>query len=264
MASEAEKPKGKPKEPPVRIVVKHGDHGGHHGGAWKVAYADFVTAMMALFIVLWIVGQSKQAKDSVAQYFQDPTAFFENVRSGKPLHGGGGIPKSSQPGDTATTEKQKMLQMADTIRKSLSGISGLRQMLDQVNIEITVEGLRIEMRDTKVSAFFDIGTTKLKGEARQILLAIAKNLKEIPNKIVLEGHTDSRPYATEGGYTNFELSAERANSARRVLIEGGVKLSQISQVRGYADTKLKNRDDPHDVSNRRISIIIKYESGQSE
>jgi chemotaxis protein MotB len=252
-----------PTEAPIRIVKKKGGHGGHHGGAWKVAYADFVTAMMALFIVLWIVGQSKQVKEYVAQYFKDPGAFMENTK-------GGGLFEFNKMvvGERVMEEELKRQQdsvrfqaMAQEIMKEMGGEAGLKKLAEQIQIEMVREGLRIELLDKSESFFFDVGTASLKSDARHVLEIIAKELLKLPNHIIIEGHTDSRQYSTADGYTNFELSADRANSARRVLVRNGVLMPKFDEVRGCADSRLKNPADPFDVINRRISIVVKYMAG---
>jgi chemotaxis protein MotB len=249
---------------PIRIVKKKGGHGGHHGGAWKVAYADFVTAMMALFIVLWIVGQSKQVKEYVAQYFKDPGAFMENTK-------GGGIFEfnkmvvGERVADDILKRQQDSLRLASMgkeIAQQLAGEKGLKDLAAQVKLEIVREGLRIELLDKSESFFFDVGTATLKDEAQKILKLIADELAKLPNKIIIEGHTDGRPYSRADGYSNFELSAERANSARRLLVSNGVAAKRVDEVRGCADSRLKNPADPYDVTNRRISIIVKFAEGK--
>jgi chemotaxis protein MotB len=248
---------------PIRIVKQRRSHGGHHGGAWKVAYADFVTAMMALFIVLWIVGQSKQVKEYVAQYFKDPGAFMENTK------GGGAFEFNKlSVGDRLAEERLKRQQdslhlqgMAQEIVQQLSGAKGLQQLAAQVKMEIVKEGLRIELLDKSESFFFDVGTATLKPDAATVLEVIARELEKLPNKIIVEGHTDARQYSRTDGYTNFELSADRANSARRLLVTHGVDNKRIDEIRGYADTRLKNPADPLDVTNRRISIVVKFAQG---
>lgn len=252
---------------PIRIVKKKGGHGGHHGGAWKVAYADFVTAMMALFIVLWIVGQSKQVKENVAGYFRDPAAYEEEVKAKKQQ-------QSSEPMNEEQIqreiqrreeeEKKKLEEIGKTIVNSIAKDPSLEQLRQQITVEPVKEGLRIELLDKSQSFFFDIGTATLKPEAVKILTIIAKEIGKLPNNIIIEGHTDSRQYSTVVGYTNFELSADRANSARRVLQVQGLRQGQIVEIRGYADTRLRNKKDPYDVSNRRISIIIKKAEGKKE
>ncbi len=248
------------KDVPIRIIkkIKKG-HAAHHGGAWKVAYADFVTAMMALFIVLWIVGQSKQVKDYVAQYFKDPGAFMENTK------GGGAFEKSDMSvGERVSEEflkrqQEKMKDVAEKIVQEMGKTEKLKELIKQIKMEFTKEGLRIELVDESQSFFFDVGTSNIKPEAILILDVIAKQLSEIPNHIVVEGHTDARPYLGGNGYSNFELSAERANSARRVLMDKGLNTKQIVEIRGYADSRLRNKANPLDVTNRRISILVKYD-----
>jgi chemotaxis protein MotB len=246
---------------PIRIVKKKKQHGGgHHGGAWKVAYADFVTAMMALFIVLWIVGQSKQVKEYIAQYFKDPGAFFENTRGGGPF-------QTNQFGvGDPLVEKMlkheqdsiKLQAMGEEIRQQLAKAKELQQLKQQVTMEAVDEGLRIELLDKSESFFFDVGTALLKPDAVEVLKIIALEVGKLPNHVIVEGHTDSRKYSRDDGYTNFELSADRANSARRIIMRHGVKREQVDEVRGYADTRLKNKADPLDVTNRRISIIVEF------
>ena len=251
---------------PIIIVKKKGGHGGHHGGAWKVAYADFVTAMMALFIVLWIVGQSKDVKEYVANYFRDPGAFNQT--------GPGGVMKGSSilpspvpmPGTgeetaVATREAQTKAfeKMAEGLRETLAGSPEFAQMKDQVNIRTTDVGLLIELLEQSNSTFFDLGAATLQPKTRELLTVMAERLAALPNKIVVEGHTDSRPYQAGAGYSNWELSVDRANSARRFMQEHGLRSQQISEVRGYADTRLHNPSDPTDVANRRISIILLYD-----
>ena len=250
-------------EAPIRIVKKKVGHGGHHGGAWKVAYADFVTAMMALFIVLWIVGQSKQVKEYVAEYFKDPGAFMENTK-------GGGVFEFNKMvvGERVMEEQLKRHQdsvrfeaMAQEIMKEMGGEAGLQKLAKQIQIEMLQEGLRIELLDQSESFFFDVGTATMKKDAQHVLEIIARELIKLPNHIIIEGHTDSRQYSTADGYTNFELSADRANSARRVLVRNGVPMVKFNEVRGCADSRLKNPADPYDVINRRISIVVKYAAG---
>jgi chemotaxis protein MotB len=247
------------KEPPIRIVRKKQSHAGHHGGAWKVAYADFVTAMMALFIVLWIVGQSKQVKQYIANYFKDPGAFFENTRGGGMGQGPSIVNKETTVEALLKRQEDRLKEMGEKITMEMSKLPALKDLLKQVQIQIVNEGLRIELLEGPKSFFFDIGSSRMKPEAEQILKIIATEMDSLPNRVVVEGHTDSRQYARSDGYTNFELSADRANSARRILITNGLSEMKIDEVRGYADRRLRRSDDPFDVSNRRISIIIKYE-----
>jgi chemotaxis protein MotB len=239
-------------------VVKKKAHAGHHGGAWKVAYADFVTSMMALFIVLWIVGQDSSVKQSVASYFRDPGAFFENTKGIGMKEGVPDGGESLMRNALLQREKDMMEIIGINIRKDLAGFPELQKLLDQVDIRFVEEGLSIELREKSESFFFDVGTTALKPDATLILKAIAQELAKLPNHIIIEGHTDSRPYSSLTGYTNYELSVDRANAARRMLVANGLREDQTDAVSGYADTRLKNFNNPFDASNRRISILVKY------
>ncbi|HTX18011.1 MAG TPA: flagellar motor protein MotB [Bacteroidota bacterium] len=249
-------------EVPVRIVKKKSGHAGHHGGAWKVAYADFVTAMMSLFIVLWIVGQSKQVKQYVANYFKDPGAFFESTKGGGMFQGSNLVGKEQILDEYLRRDEQKLKEMTESILKNLGKDQSVSKLIDQIKIDTVEEGMRIELLEATKAYFFDVGTATLKPEATRVLSIIAAEVGKLPNKVIVEGHTDSRPYSRADGYTNFELSAERANSARRVLVVNGVKEHQIDEVRGYADTRLRDAKDPFDITNRRISIIIEWQDGK--
>jgi len=244
-------------ETPIRIVKKKGGHAGHHGGAWKVAYADFVTAMMALFIVLWIVGQSKAVKEAVSQYFKDPGAFTYSKGGAGAMEGG----PSPMDGNSVTQlEAQKIAleKLGNQILKEIMANPELKAIASQVKFEIVNEGMRIELLEKSESFFFDVGTSELKPEAAKIIGIIAAEVGRLPNKLVIEGHTDARQYSRSDGYSNFELSAERANSARRIMARNGVELAQIDQVRGYADTRLRDAANPLDITNRRISVLVKF------
>jgi chemotaxis protein MotB len=245
---------------PVIIIRKkgHGKHG-HHGGAWKVAYADFVTAMMAFFLVMWIVGQSEDVKAGVAGYFRDPGAFAEGGRGVLPgaENGttGGGQPMGMTDLEAA---KSALEQAAEEIRRALAALPEFEDVKDQVEITLTDEGLRIELREAPDDGFFDSGSAAVKPSTVAMLKVIAAQLGALPNKVAVEGHTDSRPYSAESGtYTNWELSADRANAARRILEDSGTQLGQIEAVRGFADTRLRKPDDPLDAGNRRISIVVR-------
>ncbi len=244
---------------PIRVVKKKGGHGGHHGGAWKVAYADFVTAMMALFIVLWIVGQSKAVKESVAGYFKDPGAFTSTRGAAGALAGGVGAMENAGVSDLLK-QQEALKRLGEEIMKEIAQKPDLKVLASQVRFEIVDEGLRIEMIEESNSYFFDVGTSTIKPEAAEVLGIIAHEVDSLPNKLVIEGHTDSRQYARPDGYSNFELSAERANSARRILVSNGVSQAQVDEVRGYADTRLRNKKDPFDITNRRISVLVKFRS----
>lgn len=248
------------------IIIKKINKGhGHHGGAWKVAYADFVTAMMALFIVLWILGQDEEVIQNVAGYFRDPIGFSDKIKSfkeGNSLTPGENNSDSSAIKNSKEEEILELKKMGDKILGELSSSPEFANLLDQVKIEVVDEGLRIEMVESNDDVFFEIGTANMKDEGRKLLEKIGQHLLTLPNKLIVEGHTDSRPYSTSGlGYSNYELSADRANSARRVLVSTGIENNRFDEIRGYADKKLLDKEDPFNLVNRRISIIIKFAEG---
>jgi chemotaxis protein MotB len=250
----------------IVIRKKKGGHGGHHGGAWKVAYADFVTAMMAFFLVMWLVGQSPDVKKSIAGYFRDPGVFdFEHSTSmipgGTPGMDPGGTPSVTPPNsDELKAEEDLLRQMAEHVRQKLAEMPNLTELRDQIELRITSEGLRIELVEQQGSSFFDSGSAALLGESERILSVIAKELSQLQNEVVVEGHTDSRSYNNGGAYTNWELSADRANAARRVMERAGLNVGQVRGVRGFADTQLRVPDAPLDPRNRRISIIVRSQA----
>jgi chemotaxis protein MotB len=250
---------------PIVIVKKRGGHhGGHHGGAWKVAYADFVTAMMAFFLVMWLVTQSQEVRASVAGYFREP-GVFDYERSTGMLPGGrpgvepGGAPTPMSPPDAqALLQEQRILAAAaEHIRERMAQSPGLATLADQIEFTITSEGLKIDLVERADSSFFDSGSAELRGESERILQIIAAQLAELDNDIVLEGHTDRRPYADGTRYGNWELSADRANAARRAMQRAGLREQKVRGVRGYADTQLRMVDRPLDPRNRRVSIVVR-------
>jgi chemotaxis protein MotB len=255
------------KTPPNTIfIVKkaRGHAGGHHGGAWKVAYADFVTAMMAFFLVMWLVTQSKDVKAGVAGYFRDPGIF--NYEHGKGVLPGGtpgveanGAPKITMVDPKADAEKdrQQLNVTADKIRAELQQAPEFKRLRDQVEVSVAPDGLRIEMVERSGSSFFGSGSAVLLGDSERILGVIAKELSGLSNEVVIEGHSDSRPFANGEKYGNWELSADRANAARRVVERQGLHPGQIRGVRGYADTELHIKSDPFDPRNRRVSIVVR-------
>lgn len=238
---------------PVRIIVKKKrGHGGHHGGAWKVAYADFVTAMMALFIVLWIVGQSEAVKQAVSAYFKDP-GVFESGRGGSVLQGSTG--SAPNPTTDVTSEIERLKVEAKKLEAEIRSNPEFDKFRDKIEISVTREGLRIELLENSNGVFFDVGSAKLKPETVKLLKLIAIEVGHLKNKVMIEGYTDARPYVNPD-YTNWELSADRANAARRILEQNGVGKDQILQVRGFADRNLKHPDKPLDFGNRRVSILV--------
>lgn len=257
--------KGKSGDQPLQpiIVIKKVVGHGHHGGAWKVAYADFVTSMMSLFIVLWIVNQDQAVKEAVAGYFRDPGAFSASGAGG-PLGGQSILPDAGQGIMEGMQEQAKRLleEAAEELREQLSGMEHFEQIMKQIEIKMTDSGLNIQMVEMSNSLFFDVGSAHLSASAEEVLKVLARQLSKLPNKLAIEGHTDSRPYPGGADYTNWELSAERANSARRFMIAHGLPAGQVAEVSGYADTRLRHPEDPADVGNRRISITVLYQDGQ--
>ena len=238
---------------PVRIIVKKKKgHGGHHGGAWKVAYADFVTAMMALFIVLWIVGQSSSAKQAISMYFTDP-GVFESGQGGGILQGSSGSAPS--PTSNAAIEMEKLKAEAKKIEEVIAATPEFDKFKDKIQITVAKEGLRIELVENSTGLFFDVGSAQMKPETVKLLKLVAQEIGRLNNNIMIEGYTDARPYVGKD-YSNWELSADRANTARRVLEGNGVRQDQILQVRGFADRNLKHPDQPMDAANRRVSILV--------
>ncbi len=238
---------------PVRIIVKKKKgHGGHHGGAWKVAYADFVTAMMALFIVLWIVGQSNAVKQSISSYFKDP-GVFDSGQGGGVLEGSSGSAPS--PTSNAAIEMEKLKAEAKKIEDAIASTPEFDKFKDKIQITVTKEGLRIDLVENSTGLFFDVGSAQIKPETVKLLKLVAQEVGRLNNSIMIEGYTDARPYVGKD-YSNWELSSDRANTARRILEENGVRQNQVLQVRGFADRNLKHPDQPMDAANRRVSVLV--------
>ena len=233
--------------PVIVIRKKKGGHGGHHGGAWKVAYADFVTAMMALFIVLWLLSSDEKVRKAVGGYFQDPTG--KGNLMGTTLSGAG---------EGLLLSQDDMSRLKEKLEQAMRELPQFEQLKKNIEVTVTSEGLRIELLEKEGGLFFESGNATPTDKGSQLIRMLGEQLRSIPNKLLVEGHTDARPYSSDRGYTNWELSADRANSARRVLIRGGLPPSRIDEVRGYADRRLRSSADPFDVTNRRISILIKY------
>ena len=238
------------KEQPIIVIRKKGGHGGLHGGAWKVAYADFVTALMALFIVLWLMGQSEQVKKAVAGYFNDPQGTANQLGT---TTSGNGVNVT-----TVADENKRMLQeLKEKLEREIQVRKDLRKLNKQIEITITPEGLRIELLEDKNGTFYQIGSARLSPSGQELLALLAGELKTLPNQLLIEGHTDAVQYSTDANYSNWELSADRANAARRLLQQDGVRADQVTQVRGFADQLLRVPGDPYDPSNRRITILVK-------
>jgi chemotaxis protein MotB len=235
--------------PPIIIIKKKGGHGGHHGGAWKVAYADFVTAMMALFIVLWLLSSSsKETQVAISGYFKDPSGTAN--KAGSALAG---------TGENIQLAKDDMAKLKEKLQSTIQKINDLDKLKKNIEMTVTAEGLRIELIESEKGTFFDSGSASLNKSGQELLSLLATELGKVPNHISVEGHTDAKPFIGKSSYSNWELSSDRANAARRLMQRpDGLRADQISQVRGFADQRLRNLKDPLDSANRRISIIVQY------
>lgn len=268
----------------VKRVKRFG--GGHHGGAWKIAFADFATAMMAFFLVLWLMSTATpEQKIAIAGYFKDPIGFSE---SGTPyVIDLGGSPElapektinpeaKSDPVPETTTqlnkdqvetmaeqvERERLELLLQELQNKVEENPQLQKFKDQILFEITQDGLRIQIMDAENRPMFDIGSARLQPYFEDILLAMADTIKAVPNKISISGHTDAKPYAGTGEFGNWELSANRANAARRALVAGGYPDGQVARVVGYASSSLFDRKDPFNPVNRRIDIIVLTKKAQ--
>jgi chemotaxis protein MotB len=240
-----------PETQPI-IIKKKIVHGGHHGGAWKVAYADFVTAMMALFIVLWLMNSSEQVKKAIAGYFRDPSGHGRQQGTGQ-----AGL------GEGVGVGKEDMSKLKDKLEAAMKQTPSLDRLKDQVQMTVTGEGLRIELLESDVGTFFESGNAQPSSSGMSMLKMISGELAKLPNRLLIEGHTDARPYTGRASYSNWELSSDRANAARRLMQESGLRPDQIAEVRGYADQRLRKPDDPDNASNRRVSIIVQYRPAEA-
>jgi chemotaxis protein MotB len=265
-----------------KIIAGHG----HHGGSWKVAFADFATAMMAFFMVLWLVGQTTAEKrGGIAEYFMNPSMVQGHAEAPTGSMGPGGSSMSliklggtmdvqkqqptkvevekfrdRQPSMTSyqrAIEKQRLENLMDELRELFGKSQALKPFKDQLLLDITPNGLRIQIVDKENRPMFDSGSARLKSYTQDILFSLSKMINQVPNKISISGHTDATPLAAkQGAYTNWELSTDRANAARRALIEGGMKPDKIARVLGLASTALFDKENPQSPINRRISIIV--------
>ncbi|HEX5393016.1 MAG TPA: flagellar motor protein MotB [Rhodocyclaceae bacterium] len=265
----------------VKRVKKGG--GGAHGGAWKIAYADFVTAMMAFFLLMWLLGSTTQGDlKGIADYFSTPlkVAMAGGTGSGDSssiIQGGGEdltrshgqvkrgdieAPKRSLnlqalKADFERVEKQRLESLKLDLEAMINSTPELRQYKSQMLLDLTTEGLRIQIVDEKNRPMFDSASSELKPYTRQILRDMGKALNKVENRVSLSGHTDATPYAGgDKGFGNWELSTNRANASRRELIAGGMDESKIMRVVGLASTVLYDKDDAYNPINRRISIIV--------
>ncbi|GGJ97480.1 flagellar motor protein MotB [Pseudomonas matsuisoli] len=267
--------------------------GGHHGGAWKIAFADFATAMMAFFLVLWLMSSATpEQKRVISGYFQDPIGFSESASPYVIDLGGTPTPSpdktinpqiQEEPQDEILPDKADEALQAEKLAEQLAEQVDrerlelllkelqvkvdenpeLKDFRDQIHFEITQDGLRIQITDADNRPMFDLGSAQLQPYFEDILLIMADTIKAVPNKISISGHTDAKPFAGRNGVGNWELSASRANAARRTLEAGGYPEDQVARVVGYASSSLFDRDDPMNPVNRRIDIIVLTKKAQS-
>ncbi len=260
--------------------------GGHHGGAWKIAFADFATAMMAFFMVMWLMSSATpEQKKAIAGYFQDPVGFTESASPYVIDLGGTPTPapdKTLNPevkeeleagpeedvGKEAEVnpaqaeslaeqvERERLELLLQELQNKIEENPQLKNFKDQILFEITQDGLRIQIMDAANRPMFASGSANLEPYFEDILLAMADTIKAVPNKISFSGHTDAKPFVGQGDFGNWELSANRANAARRALVFGGVPDDQVARVVGYASSALFDRADPLNPVNRRIDIIV--------
>ncbi len=234
-------------EQPI-IIKKKGGHGGHHGGAWKVAYADFVTAMMSLFIVLWLMNTSKPIQEAVGGYFRDPNGLAE--KKGSAVDGAG---------QAAPVMKQiDMGKLKSDLMKAMQKLADFEKLKKQIELTLTPEGLKIEFIEDPNGTFFENGKAQPTRSLQELLKVLSVEVGKLPNPVSIEGHTDAKPFSDSRTYGNWELSTDRANAARRMMQDNGLRPGQVVQVRGYADQELRKPDHPEDASNRRVTLIIQY------
>jgi len=220
-------------------------------GAWKVAYADFMTAMMSLFIVLWLMNSNTAVQQAVSGYFRDPKAYTRKLGAG---------PAGS--GESLPVNRANARDLQRRIEEALRRAPDFQAMREHIQVSVTGEGLRIDLVESEEGMFFVTGSPDPTPAGERLLGTLAHELARMGNPIVIEGHTDAHPFRNAGptsGYTNWELSADRANAARRVLHRYGVGAGQVAEVRGFADRKPMKPDAPGDAGNRRISVVVKID-----
>ncbi|GBG13023.1 chemotaxis protein MotB [Novimethylophilus kurashikiensis] len=268
-------------QPIIVKKIKKGGHG-HHGGAWKIAYADFVTAMMAFFLLMWLLGSTtKEQKQAISDYFNNPSPIMgPGGASTSMIKVGGGKDVTYSEGDTkrgsnekdvakevqaqksevgqiTQDDKQRLLDLKKELEKEIDASEALKPFKDQLLLEITKEGLRVQIIDKENRPMFSSGSAIMQPYAVGILKEIGKVINHVPNRISLSGHTDATPYSKFNNlYTNWELSADRANASRRALINGGMDEDKVARVVGLSSAVLFDKENPNNPINRRISIIV--------
>jgi chemotaxis protein MotB len=254
----------KDRETIIIIRKKKGHGGGHHGGAWKVAFADFMTSMMALFLVLWLITQSSDVRAAIAGYFQDPLGradeFGSSIIPGEGAQAA--TPHVSLQPQLADLRRNQLQALGERIRQTLQQSPQFKALAKQVEVELTDEGLRISLLEDSSGVFFESGSAHPLPLSAALLQVLAGELADLPNSVTIDGYTDAVPYSNaQANYTNWELSADRANTARRILVAGGLRSAQVQQVRGHADRDLRIPSEPSAPSNRRVTITMLFEKG---
>jgi chemotaxis protein MotB len=214
-----------------------------------MAYADFVTALMALFIVLWLMNSGKGVRQSISGYFRDPKGYTKTLGAG-PASAGQGV----------ALRAADVSRIRERIEEALRGAPDFQKLRENIRISVTGEGLRIELLESEQGTFFVTGSPKPSDAGSRLLRALAAELTRMGNRIIIEGHTDALPFRNDGsagGYGNWELSADRANAARRLLLESGLPAGRVAEIRGFADQDLLEAADPNDARNRRVSVVVK-------
>jgi chemotaxis protein MotB len=252
----------------IRIVKKKAVHETPHGGSWKVAYADFVTALMAFFLVMWIISMDQPVKENIQNYFNNPFSAAQSKSGISHLASGGESPIGYGTMGTMNAknwrelalevQKDQMAKAKKELKNELGKKPELSALNKHVEMSIDEKGLKIELIEAEDGLFFKSGSAEIPELTRELLGVIARKLGDLPNPITIEGHTDTAPYPSDAQYTNWELSADRANAARRVLDRTGVKPRQIVEVRGYADSRLRKPSQPTHFSNRRVAIVVSF------
>ncbi len=268
---------------PIIIKKKKAGAHGHHGGAWKIAYADFVTAMMAFFLLMWLLGSTTKARlQGIAEFFKNPVRVSTNGGQGSgdssSLLKGGGQDLTRSTGQRQKSDqnrqktinltqskkdKERLIELKQNIEKAIKSNPRLNQFKEQILLDLTKDGLRIQIIDQQDRPMFDSGSAILKPYMREILQELGHSLNAVPNPISISGHTDSMPYVGGAiGYSNWELSADRANASRRELIFGGMSDEKVLRVTGLASAVPLKREDPLHPSNRRITLVVLNDKAQ--
>lgn len=284
---------------PIIIIKKVKKvEGGHHGGAWKVAYADFVTAMMAFFLLLWLLNvTTDQQKDLISSYFApaDPRISESTSGSGEPFAGKTMAEEGAQTSDATPTgvpndpaagtgredgsdgdlsrfteeeleaelerrDEKAFKETQEKLAQAIESVPELKELSKNLIVDMTPEGLRIQIVDQEGKPMFELGSARPLPDARKLLAVVTQVVQDLPNKISIRGHTDSRPYGLGANYTNWELSSDRANASRRIMLENKLDKERVNNVQGKADTEHLVKEDPESARNRRISIILLKQS----